>query len=155
MKSGDTFKTKLGLREGGIIGVYPQGQSVPITLNEGAYQITINGFKGIISRPLFDVLFDDGNVPVVEEEVVVPVAKRNHKHEHKKKEVIEVVPAEIIEEVKQEIIEEAEEAKMEEPVVEPVFESDVEELSGKELAEKIVEAVEQVINEEVSDGSKD
>jgi len=72
---GDVFKTKLGINEGEIIGSYPEGQSVPMTINSGAYQVMINGFKGIVSRQLFDVIFESGKAPVVEEPVIIPVKK--------------------------------------------------------------------------------
>jgi hypothetical protein len=79
MIQGETFKTKLGVNEGEIIGSYPEGQTVPMTINSGAYQVMINGFKGIVSRQLFDVIFEPGKAPVVEAPVIIPVKKTHRK----------------------------------------------------------------------------
>ena len=78
MESGEKFCLNLGNVEGEILGVYPAGQTVPMTIKDGAYQIFVEGFKGIISKQLFDVIFKSGSVPIVEA-VVIPVKKVHKK----------------------------------------------------------------------------
>lgn len=137
MNIGTRFSGKLGATEGEIVGVYPEGQTASITMNGGAYQIIVAGFKGLISKQLFDVMFADIPESKEAKEEVKEEAKveSKPKHKHKRK------PAPIVE------------APVEVPVVEaPVVEAPV--VVEETLAEKIAEAVEEVLKEE-SNGSND
>ena len=83
MNVGEKFSVQLGNYEGEIMGIYPVGQTVPISINGGAYQIMVNGFRGIIAKNLFDAIFKQSAIPVVEEAKEVAV-----KHKKRKKEEV-------------------------------------------------------------------
>ena len=75
MLVGDMFKLR-DKAEGVITGVFPLGQTTQITMKNGAYQVSVNGYKGHISTELFDALFVK-EAPVIEE--VVPAPKKQPK----------------------------------------------------------------------------
>jgi len=73
MNPGEKFSLQLGNTEGEIISVFPLGQSVPLMLKNGAYQILMNGYRGIISKELFDVMFKPSAIPTITESVSIDI----------------------------------------------------------------------------------
>lgn len=82
MNQGERFRSKLGATEGEILGVYPEGQSTSVNMPGGAYQIMIRGFRGVISKQLFDVIFQSGDIPAIIEAENTHVI---HGHENKRR----------------------------------------------------------------------
>lgn len=82
LKQGDKFDFQGTSIEGEIVGCYPCGQDIPTFIKDGAYQIIVGGFKGLIAKPLFDNIFKQ----VIEEPikvVEVPTVQVPKKHTRK------------------------------------------------------------------------
>jgi hypothetical protein len=76
LKQGDKFDFQGSHIEGEILGCYPCGQDIPTFIKDGAYQVIVGGFKGLIAKPLFDNIFKQ----VIDEPIkVVEVPKIAHK----------------------------------------------------------------------------
>ena len=74
LKQGDKFEYQSSKIDGEILGCYPCGQDIPTFIKDGAYQVIVGGFKGLIAKPLFDNIFKQVvEEPVVIEPVVAPV----------------------------------------------------------------------------------
>jgi len=69
MQSGEKFERKQSVTGGEILGVYPEGQSMSVNIPGGAYQVMVEGFKGVMSKQLFDIIFKAAPVEVSSEDV--------------------------------------------------------------------------------------
>ena len=76
MNIGERFERKPEVTGGEILGVYPEGQSMSVNIPGGAYQVMVQGFMGVMSKQLFDIIFKASPLEAVVKSADVVVPKK-------------------------------------------------------------------------------